>query len=1033
MAVDAKKLADAMRRTLNLPQTAFPMRANAAVRELELHTRCVTLVAEQMSSRSPTAPRFELHDGPPYKLMRGHNVRYVPGWDCHGLPIEIKALEKLKSDTARSELSPSQVRRLSRELARAAIADQKRDFERWGVLADWSGAPGSYYMTMDPAYEAKQYDVLKKMVAEGLVFRGFKPVYWSPSSMTALAESELEYQDNHVSQAAYISFPLRAAALPEARALLAQYDGVAAVVWTTTPWTIPSNMALCVNANVEYSVVRHRPTGAHYLVATELVGSFAQVLAAGSADAAAGSADAAAAAADVEVLATVLGKVLAGTTFTHPLADRESVVLLGDHVTTDAGTGVVHTAPGHGQDDYFAWTAHHSGSAAHALILCPIDDRGRFTREAGPALEGLDILSDGTTAVLAQLRDAGALLSVRAFKHRYPYDWRTKQPVVLRATAQWFAKLDGLHAVGRQALAEQVEMFPKSSRRRLEATLASRSEWCISRQRAWGLPIPVFYHRSSGEPLMNEETIAHVQALVRRYSAGDGREGSDCWWDLPVAELLPPSLAARAHEFDKGLDTLDVWFDSGSSWHAVLPGDDSGGSGGDDASASPPKRADVYLEGSDQHRGWFQSSLLTSVAMQQTAPYKHVITHGFTLDERGSKMSKSLGNTLVPRDFIDGATMAAPAGGKGGKAKPLKVPAYGADVLRYWVATTDYSGDVSVGPTVLAKVSDALRKVRNTARFLLANLNDFDPARDAVPHRELARVDQYMLHVLFELAATVTEGYDAYAFNRVQHAVAHFIATDLSAFYMEACKDRLYCDARDSASRRGAQTVLWLSLQALSRAVAPVVCHTAEDIRLHWEAQLRGGVPLADVPGSIFLDAGWLPSAPEWENAALARDWLAIRQLRLEVNRVVEQMRAQGRVGSQLACNVFVVTADPRAEALLAPLLPAQELENVLLCSGVYVVPSEQAIEPALRAQSFGGERVQLARGDGGKLELQLVVTPARGHKCPRCWKYSPAVDAAETQLCLRCAGATGLSSVADFARALVHEEEEHKGGESFL
>lgn len=953
-----------------------------------------------------------------YKLMRGHSVRYVPGWDCHGLPIEIKALEKLKSDTARSELSPSQVRRLSRELARGAIAEQKGDFERWGVLADWSGAPGSYYVTMDPAYEARQYDVLKKMVAEGLVFRGFKPVYWSPSSMTALAESELEYQDNHVSHAAYIRFPLRKAALPEASTLLDKYDGVAAVIWTTTPWTIPANMALCVNAHVEYSVVKQRSTGAHYLVATELVGSFAKILvAAALKDSEGGAESVAAADDDVEILETVLGKVLQGSTFTNPLVDRESVMLLGDHVTTDAGTGIVHTAPGHGQDDYFAWMAHHNGSMEHATILCPIDGKGHFTSDAGAELEGLDILSDGTRAVLDQLSATGTLLSVNKFKHRYPYDWRTKKPVVLRATAQWFAKLDGLHEVGKKALAEQVEMFPKSSRRRLEATLSSRHEWCISRQRAWGLPIPVFYHKRTGEPLINEETISHLQSLVLRYEAGDGRQGSDCWWDLPVEELLPPSYAARAHEFEKGLDTLDVWFDSGSSWHAVLE------DGAVVPSASNPKRADVYLEGSDQHRGWFQSSLLTSVAMQQTAPYKHVITHGFTLDERGSKMSKSLGNTIVPRDFIDGSTMAMPTG-KNGKTKSMKVPAYGADVLRYWVATTDYSGDVSVGPTVIGKVSDALRKVRNTARFLLANLNDFDPARDAVPYEQLTSVDQYMLHVLFQLAANVTEGYDTYAFNRVQHAVSHFISTDLSAFYMEACKDRLYCDGRDSASRRSAQTVLWLTLQSLSRAVAPVVCHTAEDIRLHFESQVRGGVPLEDVPGSIFLESGWLPSAPEWENEQLAGDWHAIRQLRFEVNRVVEKMRAQDSVGSQLECNVFVVTTDPRVEALLKPLLPSQALENVLLCSGVHVVSSEQEIEAALLAQSFGGERVQLVRGSGedDKLEVQLVVTPARGHKCPRCWKYSPEVDAAETQLCLRCAGATSLSNVADLARALVED-----------
>lgn len=935
--------------------------------------------------------------------MRGHSIQYVPGWDCHGLPIEIKALEKLKSDADRRDLTPSQVRKLSRELARGAIADQKRDFERWGVLADWSERPGSYYVTMDPAYEAKQYDVLKRMVADGLVFRGFKPVYWSPSSQTALAESELEYMDNHVSHAAYVRFPLRAAATPAAQALLSKYDNVAAVIWTTTPWTIPANMALCVNASVSYSVVREVASGAHYIVATDLVESFAKTLGGDANDD------------DVlEVMETVAGETLAGSTFTHPLVDRASVVLVGDHVTTDAGTGIVHTAPGHGQDDYFAWMAHHNGSMAQAPpILCPIDSKGHFTKDAGEALEGLDILSDGTQAVLEQLSANGSLLSVAKYKHRYPYDWRTKKPVVLRATAQWFAKLDGLHAVGKQALANDVEMFPKTSRRRLEATLSSRNEWCISRQRAWGLPIPVFYHKTTGEPLMTEETISHLQTLVQSYDAGDGRQGSDCWWDLSVAELLPPSLASRAHEFDKGLDTLDVWFDSGSSWHAVLAGD------GPDAVHGPanPKRADVYLEGSDQHRGWFQSSLLTSVAMQQTAPYKHVLTHGFALDERGSKMSKSLGNTLVPRDFIDGATMAMPTG-KAGKTKQVKVPAYGADVLRYWVATTDYSGDVSVGPTVIGKVSDALRKVRNTARFLLANLNDFDPKTDAVAYQDLPSVDQYMLHVVAQLAQTVTDGYDTYAFNRVQHAVAHFIATDLSAFYMEASKDRLYCDAKTSTSRRAAQTVLHVTLEALSRAIAPVVCHTAEDIRLHYESQVRGGIPLEDVPGSIFLDRGWLPSAPEWTNDALAQDWTAIRQLRFEVNRVVETMRAADQVGSQLECNVYVVSDDARVEALLAPLVPSQALENVLLCSGAFVVQSEVAIDASVRATS---EVVTLQRGDD-KLALTLVVTRAKGHKCPRCWKYAPEVDAAETQLCVRCASATNLKSVEDLARSLVHE-----------
>lgn len=936
-----------------------------------------------------------------YKLMRGHRIQYVPGWDCHGLPIEIKALEKLKSDSDRNDLTPSQVRKLSRELAHGAIQDQKQDFERWGVLADWSGTPGSYYITMDPAYEAKQYNVLKKMVADGLIFRGFKPVYWSPSSMTALAESELEYQDNHVSHAAYIRFPFHDAVLPEAKALLEKYDNVSAVIWTTTPWTIPANMALCVNANLEYTIVLQRSTGAHYLVAADLVDKFAQTLSSSGSEENEE-------AEQLVVLETVLGKFLQGSLFTHPLQpERKSVVLLGDHVTTDVGTGVVHTAPGHGQDDYFAWMAHHNGSVEAMTFPCPIDARGHFTSEAGPQLEGLDILSDGNKAVLGMLTESGHLLHVSKLKHRYPYDWRTKKPVVLRATAQWFAKLDNLHELGKKVLADEVEMFPKTSRRRLEATLSSRNEWCISRQRAWGLPIPVFYHKTTDEPLINEETISHLQKLVRSYSAGDGRQGSDCWWDLSVEELLPPSYASRAHEYVKGMDTLDVWFDSGSSWHAVL-----------DENPNGPTRANVYMEGSDQHRGWFQSSLLTSLAMQHTAPYKHVITHGFALDERGSKMSKSLGNTLVPKDFIEGSTMNVPSG-NGKKTKQIKVPGYGADVLRYWVATTDYSGDVSVGPTVVGKVSDALRKVRNTARFLLANLNDFQPEKHAVAYENLTSVDKYMLHILCQLAKQVTEGYDTYAFNRVQHALSHFISTDLSAFYMEACKDRLYCDSRDGVSRRSAQTVLWLTLQSLSRAIAPVVCHTAEDIRLHFEAQVQD-CSLDDVQGSIFTEEGWLPSAPEWENAPLAEDWHAIRQLRFEVNRIVEKMRAENQVGSQLECNVFVVTSSPRVQELLMHLLPSQALENVLLCSGAHVVASESDIDAHLLAKSFKSD-CHVVHGDE-KLELQLVVTPAKGHKCPRCWKYAPEVDVDETKLCLRCARATSLSSVTDLANSLVQE-----------
>ncbi|POM58238.1 Isoleucine-tRNA ligase [Phytophthora palmivora] len=531
-AADAKALAAAMRQTLNLPATRFPMRANAAMREPQLRTRCVSVAyAEQVEDT--TRPLFLLHDGPPfangslhmghflnktlkdvinrYQLLRGRRVRYVPGWDCHGLPIEHKALTLLQLEA--TGLSPAQVRALSRQLARKAVEEQKKDFERWAVLADWSGAEDSVYLTMNPNYEARQYDVLKKMVHDGLIFRGFKPVYWSPSSRTALAEAELEYQDNHVSQAAYVKFQFSAMGSnkkEKVAKLLNKYgEKLSAVVWTTTPWTIPSNQALCVNAELEYVVVRPRDSDsdACYLIASALQESFATML---KGD---GEMEV-----ELEVLETLKGADLEGAHFMHPLVNRKAVVLVGEHVTTDAGTGVVHTAPGHD-------------------IICPVDADGCFTAEAGQGLEGLCVLDDGNIAVIDLLKNSGNLLSIGEYHHRYPYDWRTKKPVILRATAQWFARLDALHERGKRVLENSVQMVPPSARRRLEATLSSRHEWCISRQRAWGLPIPVFYHKTTGEPLITEESIEHLQDIVKTYRVeGENgeveREGADCWWDL---------------------------------------------------------------------------------------------------------------------------------------------------------------------------------------------------------------------------------------------------------------------------------------------------------------------------------------------------------------------------------------------------------------------------------------------------------------------------------------------------------------------
>ncbi|CAK4646790.1 hypothetical protein AeMF1_021076 [Aphanomyces euteiches] len=955
----ASAVGDAVRKTLNLPKTDFPMRANATVREPQLHTRTVTeLYATQERERKGVAPTFLLHDGPPfangslhtghflnrvlkdiinrYKLQRGYHIHYVPGWDCHGLPIEIKALERLKQP--RDKLNPLDIRKHSRQLALEAIEMQKSDLQQWGVLADWSGEKGTRYLTMDPEYEVAQYDIFKKMVKDGLIVQGYKPVYWSPSSGTALAESELEYQDNHISTSAYVRFPVKNSPL------LAAYPNASAVIWTTTPWTIPANRALCVRSDLEYAIVQVADD-AFDVVASALVDTYAKTVLGKD---------------QVNVVATISGRDLVGSVFQHPLTGHDSIVLLGDHVTTETGTGIVHTAPAHGQDDYFAWMNHHSQHNTDASMTCLVDEKGCYTSEAGESLQGLFVQKEGNEKVLEQLAQANRLVSATPYSHRFPYDWRTKKPILLRATKQWFAKLDSLHALGHTAL-EAVQMHPKASRRRLEATLSSRSEWCISRQRAWGVPIPVFYHKDTGEPLLTEASISHVQQVMLQNG------GTDAWWTEPLSSLLPPGY--DANEYVKGTDTLDVWFDSGSSWYAVLPENAT---------------ADIYLEGSDQHRGWFQSSLLTALAVKKQSPYHNIITHGFILDERGQKMSKSLGNVIAPHEIINGQPK-------------KKIPAYGVDTMRYWVASTDYTSQVTMGPSTMVKISDHVRKVRNTARFLLANLHDFDPRTDMVPYDEMASsLDKYMLHLIHNLQADITQGYETFAFNKVQQALAHFIATDLSAFYMEACKDRLYCDATNDPSRRAAQTVLEHALRTINKAIAPVVCHTAEDIRMHRLAQYTSDL-VNDVPGSIFME-GWFESQPEWQNADVASTWEIMRSLRLQVNRTVEQLREQGEIKTTMECNIDIHAGAELMEFLRQ--VDSRTLEDMLLSSGVNLHLLNDQTEPTHVVAD--------------KYPVAVYVRPAVGHKCPRCWKFAAEVNQAQETFCTRCAQAVGSSSILD-------------------
>ncbi|WP_421658866.1 isoleucine--tRNA ligase [Leptothermofonsia sp. ETS-13] len=948
--------------TVNLPKTNFDMRANAVKREPELQAFWQEQQIYQHLSQTNPGELFVLHDGPPYangslhighalnkilkdiinkyQLLKGRKVRYVPGWDCHGLPIELKVLQTLKPEE-RKELTPIKLRQKAKEFALKTVDEQRRSFKRYGVWGDWDHP----YLTLKPEYEAAQIGVFGQMVLKGYIYRGLKPVHWSPSSRTALAEAELEYPEGHTSRSLYAAFEVTS--LPPAlQASLDAYLGELGVaIWTTTPWTIPANLAVSVNPDLVYAIVevgeglnlKTRLGPMRYLiVAKDLVESLSETLGT-----------------NLMVQATVMGKMLEHTTYRHPLFDRQSeIVIGGDYVTTESGTGLVHTAPGHGQDDYLV------GQRYGLPILSPVDDDGNFTEEAGP-FAGLNVLGDGNSAVVDALKKAGSLLKEEPYVHKYPYDWRTKKPTIFRATEQWFASVEGFREEALKAIAS-VTWIPAQGENRITAMVAERSDWCISRQRSWGVPIPVFYDEATNEPLLNEETINYVQAII-------AERGSDAWWELPTEELLPKKYRNDGHSYRKGMDTMDVWFDSGSSWAAV-------------AEQRPELHypVEMYLEGSDQHRGWFQSSLLTSVAVNGCAPYKAVLTHGFTLDEQGRKMSKSLGNTVDPMVVING--------GKNQKEEP----AYGADVLRLWVSSVDYSSDVPIGKNILKQLADVYRKIRNTARFLLGNLHDFEPAHNAVPYEQLPELDRYMLHRMTEVFHEVNEAFESFQFFRFFQTVQNFCVVDLSNFYLDIAKDRLYISAADSPRRRSCQTVLAVALENLARAIAPVLSHMAEDI---WQY-----LPYPTPHQSVF-QAGWVTLDDQWQVSDLAEKWQTLRQIRAEVNKVLEQARAEKAIGSSLEAKVLLYVADTQLRQVLQTLNPADnlsgnrvdELRYLFLTSQVELLASEDALKDLkYRFQSES---------------LGIGVVDADGEKCDRCWNYSTSVgkSAAHPLLCDRC------------------------------
>ncbi len=944
--------------TLNLLQTGFGMRANSTQREPQIQKLWKERGIDFLLGTKNKGPIFTLHDGPPYangalhmghalnkilkdiinkyQTIKGNKVLFVPGWDCHGLPIELKVLQNLDKNQ-RSELTPFKLRKKAATYAHKQVAIQKEGFSRWGIWADWQKP----YLTLNKSYEAAQIKVFGEMVLKGHIYRGLKPVHWSPSSQTALAEAELEYPDGHTSRSIYVSFSVKTLPdglrnelarqgleLPECDIELSKVLKVA--IWTTTPWTLPANLAISINKQLDY-VFASDSKGCFILVASERLQILSEKLGL-----------------SLNACATVKGDRLNGLLYSHPLIDRVSpIVIGGDYITTDSGTGLVHTAPGHGVDDF------NTGRKYDLPILCPVNEQGIFTSDAFQ-FEGLNVLKDANSVIIDELREVNALLKEEIYSHRYPYDWRTKKPTIFRATEQWFASIDGFRKEALSAI-DQVEWLPSSARNRIAAMVSERGDWCISRQRTWGVPIPVFYERNGSAVLLNAETLNHIQALI-------AKNGADIWWELDEEDLLPPSYKNEANRWKKGTDTMDVWFDSGSSWSAVINNNNA---------LNYP--ADLYLEGSDQHRGWFQSSLLTSVAVNGNPPYKRVLTHGFVLDENGRKMSKSLGNIVDPSVIIEGGS------------DKKKEPAMGADVLRLWVSSVDYSADVPIGSNILRQLSEVYRKVRNTSRYLLGNLHDYVPEKDQIKVNELPLLDRWMLHRTGEIMDEITTAFDTYEFSKFFQLLQSFCVSDLSNFYLDIAKDRLYVSAPNDRRRRSCQTVMALVIERLAVAISPVLCHMAEDI---WQ-----NIPYPLPEESVFL-RGWSQIPETWRDNTLVQPMNNLRDIRSVVNRVIEDCRGKYEIGAGLQVAVRLDTNNESLINALEWLHAHGDKEVDVLRDWLLVSQLQLGGEP-------WAEVLESQESELGTVE----IAKARGHKCERCWHYKLDIgtNIDHPKICGRC------------------------------
>ncbi|MDF1536906.1 MAG: isoleucine--tRNA ligase [bacterium] len=918
--------------TLNLPDTEFPMRASLPTREPErlAHWEETGLYEKILEDRK-NGPVYTLHDGPPYanghihmgtalnkilkdfvvksKWMAGHYSHYVPGWDCHGLPIEHKVDTELKA--RERGLEPVEVRQACRKYAEKYIDIQRDEFKRLGVFGDWDNP----YLTMAFHYEARITRELGAFIEKGAVYKRKKPVYWCSSCGTALAEAEVEYHD-HTSPSIYVKFPFT----DDPSERVGELSGIptAVVIWTTTPWTIPANQAVALHPDMTYAAIPWN--GEAIIVADELIGSVAAALNLE----------------DPEPIVKFKGALLEGLKTRHPLYDRPSVIVNADYVTLEAGTGCVHTAPGHGQEDY------ETGLKYDLEVYAPVDDAGRFTPDV-EFFAGMHVF-EANKAVNDKLREVGALLGEKSIEHTYPHCWRCRSPIIFRATEQWFISMShsGLRTNALQEI-NNVTWIPAWGQQRIYQMIENRPDWCISRQRSWGSPITVFYCEKCDETLMSREICDHVADLMEEH-------GADIWHSAEAAGLLPAGTTCSScggTTFRKDMNILDVWFDSGVSHAAVLEDRDD---------LSWP--CDMYLEGSDQHRGWFHSTLLASVGTRGRAPYREVLTHGYVVDGQGLKMSKSTGNVMAPQDIID---------------------KYGAEIIRLWVAAEDYRDDIRISQEILQRQSEAYRRIRNTCRYLLGNLSDFDPATDAVPYGEMEELDRWALLRLSQVTRRVLDAYDRYQYHTVFHTLHNFCVVDLSNFYLDILKDRMYASGRDSALRRSARTVFLHLAEAIVKLMAPILSFTSEEVWEHLPGQR---------PQSVFLSR-----FPEPDDAVMDSDldqrYQELIRIREVVTRALEEKRRDKVIGNSLEADIRIECTQQKTADFLGSF--GGTLADLFIVSDVAFEVVDKISVDLVRDDKVPGLGVEVAR--------------TGGTKCERCWKFTMDVGFSEDHpaICGRC------------------------------